>query len=57
MVNSNNIHVKCTGDKWVIMQEGNDDVLHIADSISAAVMSARAARKGDAAIIVHNKLA
>ena len=55
MVNSNNIHVKCSGDKWVIMQEGQDDVIHVADSISAAVKSARAARKGDAAIIVHNR--
>ena len=56
MIKGNEIHVMSREGKWVITQEGNNDYIGFADSISAAVVKAReAARKTDAAIIVHNK--
>lgn len=56
MIKGNEIHVMSREGRWVITQDGNNDFIHFADSIGAAVMKAReAARKIDAAIIVHNK--
>jgi hypothetical protein len=55
MVNSNNIHVMCSEGRWLVMQEGINDPINVADNVSAAIVKARAARKGDADIIVHNR--
>jgi hypothetical protein len=56
MVKGKDIHVISSEGRWLIMQEGNNDIIHIADSVGAAINKAReAARMNDSAIVVHNR--
>lgn len=50
------IHVISSEGRWVIMQEGSNDFIHITDSVNAAMSKAReAARINDSAIVIHNR--
>ena len=56
MTQGKDIHVISSEGRWVIMQEGSNDFIHIADTVGAAISKAReAARRNDSAIIVHRQ--